>query len=157
MNIVSLIKVIAMNALRLPDELIGVIKEYAFYDKSSLSYIKKMSSYKKPVNDTIKRAWSRNNPQGIFNSEEDQDTVEHWFFGFGDADDVELLTLQNNHCSRCGNYQIIGETYLFRHCRKNVPHIMCCCPTNIYYGWDNQDEIEDFDNDSEYEDFEMDD
>jgi hypothetical protein len=154
MNIVSLTKLIAVNAICLPNELIEVVKDYAFYDKSSLPYIKKMSSFKAPINDTIKHAISRNNPRIFQDSVEDPNAEEYWCFGFDD-DDTERLQLQGNNCFRCGNYNVVGNNQLLRHCRKNVPHIMCCCSTNIYYGWDNQDEIEDFDNDSEYEDFDM--
>lgn len=67
---------------------------------------------------------------------------------------TERLQLQCNNCFRCGNYNVVGNNKLLRYCRKNVPHIMCCCSNNIYYGWapDEEDEI---DNESNYGYFDM--
>lgn len=152
MNTVSASKITTINQFDLPNELISVIKDYTFYYKNSLPYIKKMSSFKKPVNDTIKCAISRNNPHIFEDSVEDSNADEHWCFG-GDA--TGRLQLQGNNCSRCGNYNVIGNNQLLRYCRKNVPHIMCCCSNNIYYGWALDESDHEIDNESEYEDFDM--
>jgi len=150
MNTVSVSKLTTINQFDLPNELISIIKDYTFYDKTSLSYIKKMSSFKRPINDTIKSAYSRNNNFGQ-SLEDSVEDPEYWCFGF---DDTERLQLQNNNCSRCGNYQLIGNIQLLRYCRKNVPRIMCCCSNNIYYGWAPDEENEIY-NDSEYTDFDI--
>lgn len=90
MNNVPDSKITAVNGIDLPNELISVIKDFSFYDKNSLSYIKKLSSFKRPINDTIKSAYSRNNPHIFEDSIEDPNADEHWCFGFDDDDNRKI-------------------------------------------------------------------
>lgn len=64
-------------------------------------------------------------------SEGDEETYDHWAFGFCDYDSAETLQLQACSCSRCGNYIVASQN-------KLCVQIKCRCPCVF----DDEDEVD---------------
>jgi hypothetical protein len=119
-------KLITINNIKLPMDLINIIKSYTYYDINSLGYIKYLSK-KNPNLEKIKSAISRNNNQNYF---DDNDSNESWLFGF--VDGIETLQFQCINCAKCGNYKDLSELNHFLYIiYKKIP-IMCLCIDNEY-------------------------
>ena len=135
-------KLLVLNKIynsKIPLEVVGIIKNYAFYNVESVVFFKKISTKKKEL-DLIKMAWSRNN---LLNCETEErfpdeypkrirEKSPRWFFGFT-YDNIppknlfiysNNLKLQGENCLKCGEY-----TYL---CYSYKPHLhskigVCFC------------------------------
>ena len=147
-------RLLSIGQLALPNELNDTIKSFLYHDVTSMKYARHLASKREPILKLIKMADSRYNHR-LFHIDEDPDTHEHWVFGFSENIE-ERLALQCNNCSKCGNYQIIGDVRLHCYCKTKKVPIMCLCSSNIYRNYVNYEEDDnDFDNDEEYVDFDM--
>ena len=141
----------AIYQIALPHELNDAIKSFLCHDVTSMKYARHLASKREPILKLIKIADSRHNPT-LFAEDEDPDTHEHWGFGFSE-NEKERLALQCVNCSKCGNYQLIGDVRLHCYCKTKKVPIMCLCSSNIYRNYVNYEE--DDNNDEDYVDFDM--
>jgi hypothetical protein len=105
-----------MNEIRLPMDMINIIKEYSFYN-----IIEEAKKNKEKVCRVILSAeYSRANR---FNHDPTySDNDENWCFGYAHLDSscVESIQLQATNCSICGNY--------IHYCHNfNINSIICHC------------------------------
>jgi len=120
MSIVT--KQLIMNEIRLPTDMINIIKEYSFYNIEEVT-----KKNKEKVSRVIVLAeYSRANR---FNNDPTYtDNDENWCFGYAHLDSscVESIQLQATNCSICGNY--------IHYCHDfNIKSIICHC-------WDQQND-----------------
>ena len=54
-------EILAINRLDMPRELLDIIKDYTYYNKTKLPYLKRISSKKESLNRLISVAFSRTN------------------------------------------------------------------------------------------------
>ena len=126
-------KLLVLNKIynsKIPLEVVGIIKNYAFYNIERLSFFKIIAAKKKELT-CIKSAWSRNNIP-LWETEERfpeepkrhiTETSSRWFFGFTHIHSFNIR-LQGENCLKCGEY-----TYLCYSCK---PHLhskinICFC------------------------------
>ena len=133
------IKLLLLNKLNIPMDVLNIIKEYAFYNSEQLSFIKKIAAKKREPH-LIKLAWSRTNlppwrreerfpgePTGIIT-----ETSSRWLFGFT-YDNIPSFKLHrldwtysiykcSENCIQCGEYKYLCYTY-----KRNIrPKINIC-------------------------------
>ena len=123
-------KIMYINKLNLPNELIYILKDYIFYNIRKMNFIKEMSQKKKLVNIRIKIAYSRklyydlNILRGFKEAAQEYETMENWMFGFPHSDysSIETTVLRGSNCKKCGEYEYICiEKY------RNVPSNIKLC------------------------------
>ena len=122
-------KIKCINKLNLPNELIYILKDYIFYNKTKMNYIKDMSKKKESINFRIKIACSRkmgydqNIETGFRVSGEECEKSENWIFGFPLYNWLnEKTVLRGSNCKKCGEYEYICiEKY------RNVPSNIKLC------------------------------
>ena len=113
-------KIKYINKLKLPLEICGIVKEFLFYDKNSLCFIKKLTTEKKELG-AINKAWSRRNPPlWPFTPFENPYTEESskWIFELPNYEwysKKSIFTCEN--CPKCGEYKYIAY--------KLKPHVLC--------------------------------
>ena len=84
----------------------NVIKQYLYYDNTSLYYAKMLAEKRREVLDEINQALSRKNG---FNGQSPENTEEeHWAFASQQSPKCRLQTI---NCQLCGNYQEVGNFY----------------------------------------------
>lgn len=97
-------KQIAINRLRLPMDIVNIIKDYTF-DSLMTGFIKKK---KKEIIDLFDQAiYSRKNT-AVWVSE----TSEEWIFLFG----IGEKQIESCNCSICGNYIVALDYRIVCHC-----------------------------------------
>ena len=139
-------KLLVLNKIynsKIPLEVVGIIKNYAFYNSEKLPFLKILTTKKKEI-PLIKLAWSRNKRplwerEQRFPGEPTRNVTEtssRWMFGFtyDNIPSVSLndphgldsykLQMQGENCIKCGEY-----TYL---CYSYKPHLhsklsICFC------------------------------
>ena len=119
-------EILAINRLDMPRELLDIIKDYTYYNKTKLPYLKRISSKKESLNRLISVAFSRTKLFDIVYSRDDRsEDGEKWVFGYkrfmvGDDGWKEKLYLTGNNCRVCGEYKyILYSKYL---------ELGCSCP-----------------------------
>ena len=131
-------KQLIMNEIRLPMDMINIIKEYCF---TIIEEVTKRNKYK--IHRIITSAEStRANCCNYMEDYSDDDP--HWCFGVGISNEYkETLQIQALMCSDCGEYQMSSCS----------PAKMCECENNYDYDSDY-----DYDYDSDYDsDYDLDD
>jgi hypothetical protein len=126
MSIVT--KQLIMNEIRLPMDVINIIKDYSFYNIEQVA-----KKNKEKVSRAIDSAeYSRANR---FNNDPTySDNDENWAFGYayGEKYYGERIQLQATNCSVCGNY--------IHYCHDfNVKSIICHCWDQINEEWNIED------------------
>jgi len=123
-------KLLALNKIhnsKIPIEIMGIIKDYTFYNNESLPFIKQISAKKKEL-PLIKLAWSRNKRPSWEREERFPgepiravtETSSRWIFGFTYDNrpsaslndpyklDSYNLKLQGENCLKCGEYTYLA-------------------------------------------------
>jgi hypothetical protein len=92
-------KQLVMNQMKLPMDMINVIKEYAFYNIEEQTKKNKLKLHRVIILAEFTRA-------NKFNNDPDySDDDPHWSFGFEVPNDYnEQIQLQGNMCFDCGQY-----------------------------------------------------
>ena len=126
-------KQLNINQLALPLEICDLIQSYLFYNKESITFIKKLSSNKHELT-LIKKAWTRTNSSGFSPSGMSIDRLtpdsSNWVWGFTHENDPyqkEYLQMQGENCPSCGEYKYISY--------RTKPHLhsklsICFCSDN---------------------------
>ena len=135
------IKLLLLNKLNIPMDVLNIIKDFAFYNSEKMPFIKNISAKKREPH-LIKLAWSRTNlppwrreerfpgePTGIIT-----ETSSRWLFGFTYDNipsfnlitpvglDIFNLQMQGENCIQCGEYKYLCYTY-----KRNIrPKINIC-------------------------------
>ena len=121
-------KLLTINNIKLPLDVLNIVKDYAFYTIDTMSYVRKLITEKKELL-LIKKAWSRNNILNRFHQESARVFEEHWIFGFTrENDPFENLQLQGVNCKKCGEYETNRYSYK-PHLHSNLR--FCCCDKTI--------------------------
>jgi len=123
-------KIKCINKLKLPLEICGIIKEFIFYDKNSLHFIKKLTTEKKELG-AINKAWSsRNNTDSIFSlhplASLYTEKSSTWVFRLPNYEwhSKRMHAILCENCPKCGEFKYIS--YKFK------PHVhtnynLCLC------------------------------
>ena len=121
-------KIKYINKLKLPFEICGIVKEFLFYDKNSLHFIKKLTTEKKELG-TINNAWSRKNPAPwLFTASGNLYTDKSSNWAFAPPLDEFVRSKRDiflcENCPKCGEFKYIS--YKFK------PHVhtnynLCAC------------------------------
>ena len=126
-------KQLNINQLHLPIEICDLIQSYLFYNKESITFIKKISSNKQELS-LIKKAWTRTNifpvPTSVLRSDRLTEEGSNWIWGFTNYNDPfqkDSLQLQGENCPSCGEYKYISY--------RTKPHLhsklsICFCSNN---------------------------
>mgnify|MGYP006082621659 CR=1 FL=1 len=116
-------KQLNINQLALPLEICDLIQSYLFYNKESITFIKKISSNKLELT-LIKKAWTRTNSSGL------TPDSSNWIWGFTHENDPyqkEYLQMQGENCPSCGEYKYISySTNPHLHSKLSI----CFCSDN---------------------------
>lgn len=120
-------KIKYINKLKLPLEICGVVKEFLFYDKNSLHFIKKLTTEKKELG-AINKAWSRNNPAPwLFTAPGNLYTEKSstWAFALPNYEwhsKCGIFLCEN--CPKCGEFKYIAHKF-----KPNVHtnYNLCAC------------------------------
>tara|TARA_B100002051_G_C16423662_1_gene480648 strand:- start:176 stop:589 length:414 start_codon:yes stop_codon:yes gene_type:complete len=121
-------KLIYINKFKLPNELIYILKDYTFYNKTKMKFIKEMSKKKELINFRIRLACSRkmydvNRGWGIMDDYDRTEESENWIFGFPVYNWLnETTVLRGCNCKKCGEYE-----YICIQKRFDVPSNMKLC------------------------------
>ena len=128
----TMTKLLHINRLYLPVDILEYIKPYLFYDVKTYEIIQNIKIQKQIINILINEALSRKNslyyspyPIGF------PDFVEDWVFGFPGDHVTERLQMQATNCYDCGNYKDDPNMIYHRH----IPFpnkIYCKCPIEEY-------------------------
>lgn len=109
-------KLMLINKINLPDELIYELKDYIFYNMTKNNFIKHMSLKKYLINILIKDACSRKMGYdqalelGSKIKAEACEKSKKWIFGFPIGDlyyPNEKTVLRGSNCNKCGEYEYI--------------------------------------------------
>ena len=121
-------KLFYINNIKLPKEIIEIIKQFSLINRIDAMLICYMQHKKKIINSLIDVAISRNNSYGLWNNIEKN---SHWIFGFiHPHSEINSLQLQGENCPKCGEYKLC--TYnRYTDAKCTLP--ICNCPDNIYY------------------------
>jgi hypothetical protein len=135
-----LAKQLIMNEIRLPMDMINIIKDYSFYNIEEVAKKNK----EKVCHVILSAEYTRANR---FNHDPTySDNEETWCFGYAHLDSscVESIQLQATNCSICGNY--------IHYCHDfNINSIIChCWDQHNDDGW-NTDELYSDDEEEEQE------
>tara|TARA_B100001250_G_C19657558_1_gene725549 strand:- start:567 stop:1004 length:438 start_codon:yes stop_codon:yes gene_type:complete len=123
-------KIMLINKINLPDEIIYELKDYIFYNMTKMNFIKEMSIKKGMINILIQNACSRklgydqNMQTGFKDSAEECEKMEIWTLGFPIWNywANETTVLRGSNCKKCGEYEYICiEKY------KNIPSNIKLC------------------------------
>lgn len=123
-------KLMYINKINLPIELIYILKDYIFYNITKMKFIKGISKKKELINILIQNACSRKMgydrllKEGFKDSAEACEKMEIWTLGFPIWNywSNETIVLRGSNCKKCGEYEYICiEKY------KNVPSNMKLC------------------------------
>ena len=124
-------KLMLINKINLPDELIYELKDYIFYNKTKMNFIKEISKKKDKINTLIQNACSRkmgydqNMGEGYKDAAEECEKMENWTLGFPIwtlEQYNERTVLRGSNCKKCGEYEYI----CIEKC-KNVPSNIKLC------------------------------
>jgi hypothetical protein len=111
-----------LNCVKLPMDVITVIKSFSFYDLKMAKIIRKAKEDKRKINQTILEAVTIQHPtteEVIFYGTVDEYLPEHWAFGYIDHP-TERIQLQGLNCLNCGNYMYWNP--------GTNPRLCCLCP-----------------------------
>ena len=127
MSIVT--KQLIMNEIRLPMDMINIIKEYSFYN-----IVEETKKNKIKINIAIRSAeYTRANRNDDDPDYSDND--EHWSFGYNLSTTIcETLQLQAENCSTCGNYIHYCHEFI-------IKAIVCHCLDPNLYSDDEDDNV----------------
>ena len=123
-------KLMSINKINLPDELIYELKDYIFYNMTKMNFIKNISEKKDKINNLIQNACSRkmgydqNMETGFKDSAEKCEKIENWTLGFPIWNywTNETTVLRGSNCKKCGEYEYICiEKY------KSIPSNIKLC------------------------------
>ena len=129
----TITKILYMNKIQLPDELIDIIKDYLYYSCDDLLYQRLL----KNVNNSIKNIYR----EGQYIIGEDdyiyQCKINHYMYNeraFQQQSKLYERSIITTVCSVCGNYcdpDLLND-YRFS------DSVLCCCADNIYYQQENE-------------------
>ena len=119
-------KQLIINEIRLPTDMINIIKEYSFYN-----IVEETKKNKEKVCRAIVSAeYSRAN--NFHNDPDYSDDDENWAFGYVSNACGEEIQFQATNCSDCGNY--------IHYCHDfNITSIICHCWDQDDDGWNTDD------------------
>jgi hypothetical protein len=131
-NFVSNEKCMSINKINLPNEMIDIIKSFAFYDENTFN----LKKNKKRVIETINNAYSRK-----YAAEIGEGDTELWVF-------FEMpiascgTNIQPTNCCVCGNYKMTFNSW-----SQTPTNVRCYCYSNEWiYGYNSdEEEEEDYD------------
>ena len=130
----SITKQLFINRLKVPQDLLPIIKSYCFYDVETWETIQFIKFKKNRIhhllnNTTISRAC----PEDYFDDGPEID--EHWVFSVFESDDKNNPQFQAINCSLCGEYK--GTSSVF----SNLPEkIKCKCQVEDDYSYHSSDD-----------------
>ena len=120
-------KQLIINELRLPKELIDIIKQYCFYNIEEVAKKNKLKTVR--LIESVE--YSRANRFG--GDPYYSDSEEHWTFGFAyNESNKDTLQLQATNCSMCGNYTFYCHDF-------TIHSIVCYCWDQEDDGWNTDD------------------
>lgn len=141
-------KLHCINNIKLPKEIIEIIKEFSFMNRIDAMIICFIQHKKKIVNNLINIAISRNSNPDTFTNKLSQ----QWAFGFlPPYSEINNVQLQAENCSKCGEYRLFSYN---THIESNCTLPICDCNNNIYqhenfpYG-NYEDDIDEYWSDSD--------
>ena len=132
-------KILCINKIKLPEDIIGVIKNFIFIHYYEAAIIKYAESRKKRVSN-------------IFYSLDVGRVNEYWYKRYND--DISTVYYEGRNCLMCGEYLLCSYNR-FIQARCSLP--LCNCNDNlnnnefIHPPYGNYDAISDEDNDSYYD------
>lgn len=106
------------NRTYYPQDMINCIKDFAFYDKRSLAYAKKVSDHN---NNIIQQIHSSFNSSAIDFESNEIDIDANYVWGSGN--DIQLQTV---FCYSCGEYVETSLTNMI------PPKVACHCEDDLY-------------------------
>lgn len=133
------IKQLLINQIKLPMDMINIIKDYCFYNIEEMTKKNKLLLHRVITSAEYTRA-------NKFNNDPDySDDDPHWSFGFATINPFnEVLQLQGYICSYCGNFQRPYTNIYLEYC------VECKCEDYVqelleFEDYDSHDEEDDFD------------
>ena len=125
-------KLLLINNFNIPNDVLDIIKDYLFYNKTYLKFYKIISNKKYRINIFIQNAWSRNKLkikkiESGWGEElaELHETQEGWIFEYDDFETImapglevpvawyDKFHFQGQNCSKCGEYHLISYSNNF--------------------------------------------
>jgi len=118
-------KLLLINNFNIPNDVLDIIKDYLFYNKTYLKFYKIISKKKQRINVFIQNAWSRNKLKNVTINQgwgeelaERYETQESWMFRYNDFETImaegpppeipvacyDRFSFQGSNCSKCGEY-----------------------------------------------------
>lgn len=120
-------KLLLINDFNIPNDVLDIIKDYLFYNKTYLKFYKIISNKKHRINIFIQNAWSRNKLKNVSINHgwgeelaEGYETQENWMFTYNSFETIlaprleipvafyEKFHFQGQNCSKCGEYHLIS-------------------------------------------------
>ena len=127
-------KLLLINKFNIPNDVLDIIKDYLFYNKTYLKFYKIISNKKHRINIFIQNAWSRNKLKNETINRgwgeelgELYETQENWVFEYNNTVTImaegpppeipvawyDKFHFQGQNCSKCGEYHLISYSNNF--------------------------------------------
>tara|TARA_A100001015_G_scaffold318752_1_gene439578 strand:+ start:5024 stop:5482 length:459 start_codon:yes stop_codon:yes gene_type:complete len=125
-------KLLLIKNFNIPDDVLDIIKDYLFYNKTYLKFYKIISNKKHRINVFIQNAWSRNKLKNITINQgwgeelaERYETQESWMFRYDNFETImaegldvpvafyDKFHFHGQNCSKCGEYHLISYSNNF--------------------------------------------
>ena len=125
-------KLLLINNFNIPNDVLDIIKDYLFYNKTYLKFYKIISNKKHRINIFIQNAWSRNKLKNVTINQgwgeelaERYETQESWMFRYNDFETImaeglnvpvacyDKFHFHGQNCSKCGEYHLISYSNNF--------------------------------------------
>ena len=125
-------KLLLINHFNIPIDVLDIIKDYLFYNKTYLKFYKIISNKKHRINIFIQNAWSRNKLKNVTINQgwgeelaERYETQESWMFRYNDFETImaegldvpvacyDKFNFHGQNCSKCGEYHLISYSNNF--------------------------------------------
>ena len=125
-------KLLLINNFNIPNDVLDIIKDYLFYNKTYLKFYKIISNKKHRINIFIQKAWSRNKLKNVTINQgwgeelaEGYETQESWMFRYDDFETImaeglnvpvacyDKFHFHGQNCSKCGEYHLISYSNNF--------------------------------------------
>ena len=125
-------KLLLINKFNIPNDVLSIIKDYLFYNKTYLKFYKIISNKKHRINIFIQKAWSRNKLKNVTINQgwgeelaEGYETQESWMFRYDDFETImaeglnvpvacyDKFHFHGQNCSKCGEYHLISYSNNF--------------------------------------------
>ena len=125
-------KLLLINHFNIPNDVLDIIKDYLFYNKTYLKFYKIISNKKHRINIFIQNAWSRNKLKNVTINQgwgeelaERYETQESWMFRYDNFETImaeglnvpvacyDKFYFHGQNCSKCGEYHLISYSNNF--------------------------------------------